>query len=180
MTIYSHKPPLKEKNIVLVLNDIRSTYNVGAITRSAECLGIKKIFATGYTPYTFSNGIKHPPHIMNKMVSAINKTALGAEKTLPVVRHDDIFELLNTYKKLNYIVAALEQNDSSIPINEANKYNDLVLVLGEEVRGITANILDISDVILEIPMIGSKESFNVSVAASIALYELNRDLLIEQ
>lgn len=117
---------------------------------------------------------------MNKMISAINKTALGAEKTLPVVRHDDIFELLKSYKNLNYKVAALEQNESSIPINGANKYNDLVLVLGEEVRGITANILDISDVILEIPMIGSKESFNVSVAASIALYELNRERLIEQ
>jgi len=180
MSIYPSKTYSKEKNIVLILHDIRSTYNVGAIVRSAECLGVKKIYATGYTPYTISNVKKHPPHIMNKMISSIHKTALGAEITLPVTSHDDIFELIDTYKNKNFTVAALEQNENSTPINAGEYNSNLVLILGEEVEGINPSILACSDKILEIPMLGTKESFNVSVAASIALYEINRDMLIER
>lgn len=168
-------------NIVLVLHNIRSTYNVGAITRTAECLGVNEIYATGYTAYTESDVKKEPPFVLDKMRSAIHKTALGAELSIPVKQHSDINLLLADYKNNGFKIVSLEKHKKSINLTKFQIDSDIILILGEEVNGIEENIINKSDIIIEIPMLGKKESFNVSVATGIALYELRRpSLAIEQ
>jgi tRNA G18 (ribose-2'-O)-methylase SpoU len=165
------------KKIVLILHNIRSTYNVGAIARTAECLEVSDIYATGYTAYTESENLVTMPHILNKMRSSIHKTALGAENKLPIKHHENINELIRTLREDNYRIAALEQSNSSIPLNKYKLSTDLALIVGEEVKGVTEELQEMSDEIIEIPMLGTKESFNVSVALGITLYELRRDIL---
>lgn len=166
------------QKITLILHNIRSTYNVGAIVRTAECLGVDEIYATGYTPHTTElNNI--PPFIIDKMKRAIHKTALGAEYNLPVKHSADILYLINEHKARGYCIVALEQDTKSIPLMRYTHNNPLVLILGEEVKGTTQEILSVCDKIIEIPMIGKKESYNVSVATGIALYELRRNYFIE-
>lgn len=168
------------QKISVVLHNIRSTYNVGAITRTAECFGVEQVFATGYTPYTISKDIKDPPHVVNKMISAIHKTALGAEELLPVTYDEDLQDLINRFKQQGYKIVALEQKESSKMIYETKINEPMLIILGEEVNGVSDEILDRVDLILEIPMLGKKESFNVSVATGIALYELRREVFTEQ
>jgi tRNA G18 (ribose-2'-O)-methylase SpoU len=167
------------KKLILILDNIRSTYNVGAIARTAECLGVEKIYATGYTPNT-TGSIDTPPHVLQKMKNSINKTALGAETNLPIHYESDIFELIDKLVTEDYKIIALEQCSTSKKITEGSNFSAIALILGEETKGIPKEILNRCDEILEIPMLGDKESFNVSVAAGIALYELRRDLFIEQ
>lgn len=174
----SNNVPKYRYSIVLVLHNIRSTYNVGSIIRSAECLGVRSIYCTGYTPYTYCSDAIDPPHTRKKIRDSIHKTSLGAELKLPAQKHHDVFTLINELKKNDYYVAALEQADGSIPIYDAPRKNNLALILGEEVNGISIDLLKSVDGILEIPMLGSKESFNVSVATAIALYELRREYII--
>lgn len=163
------------KKIVLVLHNIRSTYNVGSITRTAEGLGVNKIYATGYTPHTSIHiDGNTPPHVRIKMRREIKKTALGAEELLEINHHNNIFELLQKYRESDYEIVGLEQNSQSIPIARYKSSKNLVLVLGEEVRGIPDDVLRACELFIEIPMLGRKESFNVSVATGIALYELRR------
>lgn len=163
--------------IVLILHNIRSTYNVGAITRTAECFEVTEIFSTGYTAFTEQENCVVMPHILNKMKSSIHKTALGTEFKLPIKHHQNIYELISGFKRDGFTVAALEQSDKSIPVNKYKLSNNLVLIVGEEVKGVSKDLIDLSDEVIEIPMLGSKESFNVSVATSIALYEFRRDNL---
>lgn len=168
------------RKISLVLHNIRSTYNVGAITRTAECLGVEHIYATGYTPYTSSKESIAPPHVTKKMLADIHKTALGAEETLPVNHQKDIKQLIAEHRNNGYKIVALEQNESAQMIYSYADDAPLLLILGEEVNGVTEEILNEVDSTLEIPMLGKKESFNVSVATGIALYELRRYVFTEQ
>ena len=168
------------QKIVLILHNIRSTYNVGSITRTAECLGVDKIYATGYTPYTFSEEKIDPPHVALKMRTAIHKTALSAEEVLPINKHSDVTALIADLKDSGYSIVALEQSPNSLPINQYEYDKPVALILGEEVHGITNDLLNLSDTILEIPMLGKKESFNVSVATAITLYELRRKIFTVQ
>lgn len=154
--------------ITLLLHNIRSTYNVGSIFRSAEGFGVKKIILSGYTPYPTFPGDTRLPHIAGKITSQIHKTALDAETMVPFEYH----EVLETWLDSNTLpLIALEQAPNSIHLHDFTPPSRFVLLLGEEVHGITPEILDACDQILEIPMRGQKESFNVSVAAGIALYQ---------
>ncbi len=161
--------------LILVLDNIRSTYNVGAILRTAEGLGVSKVILSGYTPRVDDANLL--PHLREKLNREIHKTALGAEKMLDIYASDDIISDLKSLKKEGWQVVGLENN-----IEKANlvKLNDkglrskltdkVVLILGEEVNGINYSLYDIIDLFIEIPMRGKKESFNVSVAAGIAIY----------
>ena len=168
------------QTIALLLHNIRSSYNVGAILRTAECLGVEKIYATGYTPYTESDITTDPPHVRMRMKSTIHKTALGTEETIAVKHHEDITKLLTKMRSEGYVVAALEQNNKSIPLHKIEHDRPIALIIGEEVNGVSKELLSYCDSIIEIPMLGKKESFNVSVATAIALYEIRRTQLIEQ
>lgn len=161
--------------LILVLHNIRSTYNVGAILRTAEGLGVKKIIYSGITPSPLA-GL---PHVAAKNARQIAKTALGAEKVLPSELSQDIKKSLNELKKAGWQILGLENNIDTkrlIKLKNAELPSALqtkaVLILGEEVEGISTDLYPLIDWFLEIPMHGQKESFNVSVATGIMLFWL--------
>ena len=163
--------------IVLVLDNIRSTYNVGAILRTAEGFGVSRVILSGYTPRVHDTSLL--PHLREKLNHEIHKTALGAEEMLEIYSSHDIITDLSEYKKSGYKIVGLENNidDSRLAkLNDAGLKRKLgekvVLVLGEEVKGIDKSLYELVDVFVEIPMEGKKESFNVSVATGICLYGL--------
>ncbi|MBR3157448.1 TrmH family RNA methyltransferase [Candidatus Saccharibacteria bacterium] len=163
--------------ITLVLDNIRSCYNVGAILRTAEGFGVHKVILSGYTPRVHDQNLL--PYLREKLDKEIHKTALGAEDMLDIYSSDDIMSELEKLHQQGWQIVGLENNIKNVPIcalNESDlkrKLTDKVaLVLGEEVHGIDYALYDIIDLFLEIPMKGQKESFNVSVAAGIAMYAL--------
>lgn len=157
--------------ITLLLHNIRSTHNVGSIFRTAEGFGVERIILTGYTPYPTSSSDKRLPHLAQKIHKQISKTALGAESSVSFEYHDNLLTWLDSN---TLPLVALEQAPSSINLSIFTAPNEFVLVLGEEVHGIPDELLSRCQSIVEIPMKGKKESFNVSVAAGIALYQLSR------
>lgn len=158
------------KEIVLIAHNIRSTHNVGSIFRTAEGFGVKKIILSGYTPYPKLPNDNRLPHIADKLHHQIHKTALGAEELVAFEYQEEVD--IAQLKSSGYQIVALEQADNSIPLNAYRAPEKMALIIGEEVNGVDENILNTCDSILEIPMKGKKESFNVSVAAGIALYAL--------
>lgn len=158
--------------LIVIAHNIRSTHNVGAILRSCDGFGVAKVYATGYTPYPTIPGDARLPHQRQKLTRQIAKTALGAEATVDVNHADDPTQVIESYKNKGYVVAALEQAPLSVALPSYHPPKKLVLLLGEEVHGITPELLALCDDVLEIPMKGRKESFNVSVATGIALYAI--------
>jgi 23S rRNA (guanosine2251-2'-O)-methyltransferase len=157
--------------IILVLHNIRSTHNVGAIFRTAEGFGVSQIICSGYTPYPMMQNDSRLPHIAQKLDSQIHKTALGAEKLVPFSYYETIDKWIDLYDSP---IIALEQTPDSIRLEDFTPPDTFALLLGEEVNGIEEAILNQCQAALEIPMVGKKESFNVSVANGIALYELTK------
>ncbi len=162
--------------VVLVLHNIRSCYNVGAILRTAEGFGVSSVVLSGYTPRIHDPDLL--PHLREKLDKEIHKTALGAEDMIKTEVAEDLKALLLSYKAQNFKIVGLENNINRdiCQINDPGLKERLgqkvVLVLGEEVSGIPEDFYDLMDLFVEIPMKGQKESFNVSVAAGIALYAL--------
>ena len=161
--------------MIVVLDNIRSTYNVGAILRTAEGFGVEKVILSGYTPRVHDANLL--PHIRAKLDKEIHKTALGAEDMLDVYSCGDIISELKMLKKQGWMIVGLENNIDEPNLVQLNspemrkKLSDkVVLVLGEEVKGIDYSLYDIIDLFVEILMRGQKESFNVSVAAGISIY----------
>ena len=136
---------MKKIDAVLILPDIRSTYNVGAIFRTADAVGISKIYLVGITPA--------PLDRFGKVRSDIAKSALGAEQTV------------NT-------IIAIEQSERAVDYKKVRLSGPTAFILGNEVTGISQSVLAKCDVIAEIPMHGMKESLNVSVATGIALFRM--------
>ena len=162
------------KRLIVILHNIRSTYNVGAILRTCDCLGIDEVVFSGYTPF-IDKGL---PYEREKLQKQIHKTALGAEETLKWHRAKDIMAEIDAYKAEGMLVTALEQGENSLNLADEHYINtDTVLILGEEVHGVPVEILEKCQVLLEIPMCGTKESFNVSVATGIALFALRKNEL---
>jgi len=156
--------------IIVVAHNIRSTHNVGAIFRTSEGFGIKKIILSGYTPYPKIENDSRLPHIALKLASQIRKTALGAEESVPFEYQET--PDLASLKVQGYRIVGLEQDPASILLSEYKAPEKIALILGEEVHGIPSELLKECEDIIEIPMAGKKESFNVSVATGIALYQL--------
>lgn len=156
--------------ITLLLHNIRSTHNVGSIFRTAEGFGVKEIIISGYTPYPQLADDPRLPHLSEKITKQIHKTALGAELLVRFRRYEKIEQFLSGNR---LPLVALESHERSTPLSSYKPKEDFVLILGEEVAGIEPELLDKCETILEIPMKGQKESFNVSVATGIALYGLS-------
>ena len=156
--------------IIVIAHNIRSTHNVGAIFRTCEGFGVKKVILSGYTPYPKTVNDTRLPHIAEKLTLQIHKTALGAETMVPF-RYQETPDI-EALRAAGYRIVGLEQDERSIPLPEYKVPGKIALLLGEEVEGITSDLRDICDDLIEIPMKGKKESFNVSVAAGIALYHL--------
>lgn len=157
--------------LCLVAIDVRSTHNVGSFFRTCDGFGADLIIC-GITPYPKGTSLdSRLPHVIDKAHKAIEKTALGATESV----HWEYFEsakiALKNIKKRGYKLAAIEQNSKSKPITQLKFEEDTALIVGPELTGLPDELLGFCDDIYEIPMSGMKESFNVAVAAAIALYQ---------
>jgi len=158
--------------IILIAHNVRSCHNVGSLLRTADGLGVAKIFLTGYTPYPLSAHDDRMPHIARKIDAQIHKTALDAEQFVDWEHREDVFGVLQQLRQDGYMLVALEQDTRSESLAAFAPPDKIALIVGREVEGIESEILNQCDHILEIPMHGHKESFNVAVATAMALYQL--------
>lgn len=156
--------------LIVIAHNIRSTHNVGAIFRTSDGFGVEKVILSGYSPYPETEKDVRLPHIREKLSNQIHKSALGAELVVPFEHYDE--PPLAHLRDEGWRIVALEQAEHSTPLPAYTPHEKTVLILGEEVAGIHPDLLAACDDIIEIPMKGAKESFNVSVAAGIALYQL--------
>lgn len=159
-------------NIVVIAHNIRSTHNIGSIFRTSEGFGVSKIILSGYTPYPRINNDPRLPHIADKLTDQIHKTALGAEEMVPFEYQEALD--ISSLKDAGYRIVGLEQDTRSILLPTYQAPSKVALLLGEEVEGLTPELRSMCNDLIEIPMQGKKESFNVSVAAGIALYQLSQ------
>jgi 23S rRNA (guanosine2251-2'-O)-methyltransferase len=158
------------RQLTLIAHNLRSAHNIGSLLRTAEGLGVQQVFLTGYTPYPLAKNDDRLPHLAQKIDRQIVKTSLGAEKTINWQNSAEIDSVLANLKQQGFAIAALEQAPGSVKLNEFKPPDKLALIIGREVEGLEPEVLDSSDLIVEIPMLGQKESFNVAAAAAIALY----------
>ena len=143
----------------VILPNIRSLYNIGSIFRTADACGVDKIFLTGYT----GRPDKQPK---------IGKTALGAQDSVPWEYVCQTKRVIERLKKQGFEIIALEQTKKSIDYRKYKPTKNIALIVGNEVTGLPKNILNNCDKFIELPMIGQKESLNVSVAFGIVVYHL--------
>jgi len=133
---------------------------------------INEIIFSGYTPYPKLDNDDRLPYIVEKLSKRIDKTALGAQSNLNLSYVENIDNKILELKQNSYQIISLEQSDKSVDISEFDPSDKIVLIIGNELDGVSAELLDISDKIIEIPMLGKKESYNVASASAIALYHL--------
>jgi tRNA G18 (ribose-2'-O)-methylase SpoU len=160
------------RDIRIILPDIRSAHNVGSIFRTADCFGASHIYFCGYTPYPRTENDTRLPHESEKITKQISKTALGAESTISFSRHQDIHELIKELKEDGYAVASIEQAKDSVKLSDYKPAKKIAIILGNEVNGLDEKIIRNTDITLEIPLLGNKESLNVSSTCAIVLYIL--------
>ena len=158
------------RDIILIAHNIRSTHNVGAFLRTSDGFGVSKVIFSGYTPYPTLENDTRLPYFADKLTRQIHKTALGAETVVPFEYYET--PPLDELKAQGYAIVGLEQDKRSIILPDYVVPDKIALLLGNEIDGIYPEYRDQCDVLIEISMRGSKESFNVSVATGIALYHL--------
>ena len=148
--------------VIVVLENIRSMHNVGSVFRTADAFLIQSIYLCGYTP--------QPPH------RDIHKTALGSTETVDWLYFPSAIEAVKQLKESAYSIWGVEQVEHSLMLNELDidKNEKIAIVFGNEVEGISNEVLKICDGYIEIPQLGMKHSLNISVAAGIVLWELVR------
>jgi tRNA G18 (ribose-2'-O)-methylase SpoU len=153
---------LKKTPIIVVLENIRSAYNVGSVFRTGDAFLIEAIYLVGYTA--------SPPH------KEIRKTALGAEDSVSWLHFKTMDEAILSIRGKGYKMVAAEQTDTSIPLHQlAEVANDgIAIIFGNEVSGVELPTLQQCDAIVEIPQLGMKHSLNIATAAGVVLWELVR------
>jgi len=149
---------------ILILHNVRSAHNVGSIFRTADAAGVTKIYLTGYTPT--------PTDRLGRKQNNIAKTALGAEKTISWEYSTSTKPIIAKLKKDGFIILGVEQSLQSCDYKSVSKKGSLALVFGNEVRGLSKALLQRLDGCIFIPMLGTKESLNVSVAVGIVLFRV--------
>jgi 23S rRNA (guanosine2251-2'-O)-methyltransferase len=160
------------RQIILIIHNVRSAHNVGSLMRTADGLGIEKVIISGYSPYPQAKTDSRLPHLAAKTHRQIQKTALGAEISMPWEHLAKVDERLIQLRTDGFTVAALEQTKGATPINQFSPPGKIALLVGNEVTGLEPDLLAAADAHLQIPMLGTKESFNVSAAGAMALYHL--------
>ena len=146
--------------VSILLNDVRSMYNVGAFFRSADAAGCEKLYLSGITA--------RPPH------SGIAKTALGAEDTVAWEHAPDAASLLRSLHQSGHEIAAIETSVHAVDLYDWQPRFPVCVLFGHEVDGLAAPLLDLCDTHVRIPMLGRKHSLNVATAGGVVLYELLR------
>ena len=154
----------KRQDIRILLDNIRSVHNAGSIFRTAETLGISMIYCGETTP--------DPVDRFKRPRKDFIKVSLGAEKLIAWEHVDDPIALVKNLKKEGFKVVALEQAADSLDYKDIEAGDKVLVILGNEVDGVSESLLELADDIAEIPMKGDKESLNVSVAAGVFLYRL--------
>lgn len=154
----------QKQKVCIVLDNIRSVYNVGAIFRTADALGIDKIYLVGVTPA--------PIDRFGRFRKDLAKAALGAEKTVGWEPAPSAVDLLKRLKKKGFQIVAVEQDSKAVDYKKVKPGARVAFVFGEEVKGLQKDVLKLCDTVAEIPMRGQKESLNVSVAAGVALFRI--------
>jgi tRNA G18 (ribose-2'-O)-methylase SpoU len=147
--------------MIVALENIRSLYNVGSILRTASFFGIERVLLVGYSGRT-KNGV-------NRLHPGVTKTALGADKDLIIEFLPDSQALISWAKQNNNGLVAIEQSPQSIPLSRWRPEQKSILVFGNEVDGVSPEVLSASKQLVEIPRKGKKTSLNVSIAAGIVL-----------
>ncbi len=162
----------KKHKFYLILHRIRSAYNVGSMFRTADGMGVDKIFITGYTQAPSIEKYE----MQTKAEKMLSKTALGADKYVRWEKQRNVSAVIAKLKKEKFQIVALEQDKKSIDYRKLKsvigKSKNIALIVGNEPRGIDWRILKKCDRIIEIPMLGRKKSLNVAVALGIAGYEI--------
>ncbi|HMZ46037.1 MAG TPA: RNA methyltransferase [Chitinophagaceae bacterium] len=150
----------KKTPIIVVLDNIRSVYNVGSIFRTADAFLIEGICICGYSPT--------PEH------KQMAKTALGATDTVDWLHYPSAIEAVQTLQQNGYKVFAIEQADESISLENfnSNLYSKMAVVFGNEVEGIQQDVIEACNGCVEIPQLGTKHSLNVATAAGVVLWKL--------
>ncbi len=150
----------------VLMEDVRSAHNVGSVFRTADCLGLDQVYLCGITAV--------PPH------KQIHKTAIGATNSVTWTYHQDQLALARDLQSRGNLLIALEQTYESISLEEIDlrpyQAKGIVLVLGNEVDGVSQDLVDMCDLAVEIAQYGTKHSFNVSVAAGISLHHISTQL----
>lgn len=146
----------------VILHNIRSAHNVGAIFRTADGVGVSKIYLTGHTPT--------PTDRFGRVQGEILKTALGATETIPHEYHEDIHKLIAELKQKGRQIVVVEQLPGARDYRDFTPERDTVFIFGNEVSGVEESISTLSDVCIEVPMRGKKESLNVSVCVGVILF----------
>ncbi len=151
-----------KSEVRVVLHNVRSSHNVGAILRTADGAGVRTVYGVGYTPAPINRfGVSN---------TDIAKTALGAEKSISWLSRKSLIAVVNLLVKDGFAVIAVEQGETAIPLKKFKQPKRVAYVFGNEVSGLTRKELALCNGIVEIPMLGGKESLNVSSAAAIVLY----------
>lgn len=158
----------------LILDNIRSNYNVGAILRTCDAAGISLIYACGTTPYPRQIDDQRDPVVASSNSRQIAKTALGAEDSVRVIYATRTTDVISDMKAKGFSIYGLEQSPASQNVMSFRPKLPCALIVGNEVDGLPEAVLEVCDAVLEIPQHGSKESLNVSVATGIAIYQLSR------
>lgn len=153
-----------KRDVRLLLDGIRSVHNVGSIFRTAETVGVRKIYCAGTTPTPVDRFKRKRPDFA--------KVALGAEVMIEWEHIDEPMSVASSLKKEGFQVVALEQAEGSVDYKSITTSDRCLIILGAEVDGVSKDLLRLADVIAEIPMRGQKESLNVSVSAGIFLFRL--------
>ena len=157
----SNKLPL-----TIILDDVRSLYNVGSVFRTSDAFRIEKIILCGITATP------------ENCLVEIHKTALGAEESVEWSYSDDCVSVVKELNDKGYVTVAVEQVEGSIKLDNlvVDKHKRYALVLGNEVKGINQDVVDICSCSVEIPQYGTKHSLNVSVSAGLVIWEFARQL----
>ncbi|MFO0743889.1 MAG: TrmH family RNA methyltransferase [Candidatus Paceibacterota bacterium] len=156
---------------IVILDNVRSSLNVGSIFRTSSGIGIDKIYLCGITPTPFETAKKFEGQ--NKKRKDFIKTSLGSEDEIEWEYKENILDLIKELKKVNFEIIALEQDERSTDYKSLKTENEnIAVIIGSETDGVQKEVLDLCDKITEIPMLGLKESLNVTIAYAILVYRL--------
>ena len=153
--------------IVVVVDNVRSLNNIGSVFRTSDAFRLEKIYLCGITAT--------PPH------REIHKTALGAEESVAWEYFEETIEAIRKLKTEGFTIVTVEQTENSLSLEDyaIEKTRKYAFIFGNEVKGVQQNVVNLSDLCLEIPQFGTKHSFNISVSAGIVLWEVIHPLFKE-
>lgn len=155
---------MKKGEVRVLIHDIRSTHNVGSIFRTSDAVGIGHIYISGFSP--------SPKDRFGRWRKDVIKVSLGAEKTISWEYLESPVQLIKKLKKDGFEIVGLEQSQRSIDYKKFKSKKPILFIVGSEVEGMNKKIQDLCDTIIEIPMLGEKESLNVSVAFGVAIFRI--------